>query len=140
LRYQLALPPSIMTPWTMPSPRNQCGEKPGLGFEPFRTYRPASSGGKVPSTFRSNVSVSRVTGAKSPRSHHGFERSTTVVDVGTPRVVGAAVVTFERALPLDLPPHAARIPAPPSPAVASAPRRSNVRLSISPPPCSTPEW
>ncbi len=74
----------------MPSPRNQCGENPGLGFEPFRTYRPESSGGSVPSTCRSNASVSRVTGAKSPRSHHGFDRSTTVVDVGAPAIDAVA--------------------------------------------------
>src|SRR5256885_1750601 len=100
-----------MTPSTMPSPRNQCGEKPSLGFEPFRTYSPESSGGSVPSTFRSKAWVSRVTGAKSPRSHHGFDRSTMVVDVDAPVVPGPVVTGGWDAA--DLPPHAASTLAPP---------------------------
>src|SRR5947208_4446740 len=108
-----------MTPCTMPSPRNQCGAHPGLGLEPLRTYKPASSFGKEPSTRRSNVSTSLDTGAKSPRNHHGNEGSTTVVD-GLPSGALGRAVCFE------LPPHAATSPAPPNPAAANAPSRSNV--------------
>ena len=37
LRYQLALPPSRRTPWTIPLPKNQWGETPDFGFGPLRT-------------------------------------------------------------------------------------------------------
>ena len=36
LRYQAALPSTSRTPWSMPSPRNQCGETPVFGLGPFR--------------------------------------------------------------------------------------------------------
>jgi hypothetical protein len=57
LRYQAALPPPRRTPWTMPSPRNQCDESPDAGFEPLRTYSPASAAGSAPRTGRSNAST-----------------------------------------------------------------------------------
>ena len=36
-RYQRAPPSSRRMPWTMPSPKNQCGESPVRGLDPFRT-------------------------------------------------------------------------------------------------------
>ena len=36
LRYHAARPPSRRTPWTMPSPKNQCDDVPLAGFGPLR--------------------------------------------------------------------------------------------------------
>ncbi len=36
LRYHSARPPARRTPCTIPSPKNQCGELPVLGFGPVR--------------------------------------------------------------------------------------------------------
>jgi hypothetical protein len=54
-RYQTARPSRNSTPWSIPSPKNQCGDCPVFGLGPLRTYKPRGACGTTPFTGRSNA-------------------------------------------------------------------------------------